>query len=91
KGAGRPRVPARDRALALAALRFVDAVTVFDEPTPLEIVEALHPDVLVKGADYRRDEVVGAAEVESWGGRVVLVPLVGGRSTSGLLARPDEA
>lgn len=87
KGPGRPLMPAEDRALLLAALRFVDAVTVFDEPTPLGLVRALRPDVLVKGADYRREEVVGADDVEGWGGRVVLLPLVEARSTSALADR----
>ncbi len=87
KGAGRPLVPAGDRAAVLAALAAVDVVVVFEEDTPLELIRHLLPDVLVKGADYRRDQVVGAEEVERAGGRVELVPLTEGRSTTGLVRR----
>ena len=59
----------------------------FDEETPLNLIKALKPDVLVKGADYRKDQVVGATEVESLGGRVVLVPIVEGKSTSELVRK----
>jgi D-beta-D-heptose 7-phosphate kinase/D-beta-D-heptose 1-phosphate adenosyltransferase len=69
----------------LAALQAVDYVTIFEEPTPLALIEALRPDVLVKGADYRRDEVVGANFVESYGGRVHLVSLKEGFSTTKIL------
>ena len=72
--------------LMLAAFPFVDAVVAFDEATPLALIEALNPDVLVKGADYSREKVVGADGVESRGGSVVLVDLVEGRSTSQALA-----
>lgn len=87
KGADRPHVPAAERARLLAALAAVDCVVVFSEETPLELIRALHPDVLVKGADYERAQIVGANDVEGWGGRVVRVPLVAGRSTSELLRR----
>jgi rfaE bifunctional protein nucleotidyltransferase chain/domain len=87
KGTDRPHVPAAERARLLAALAAVDCVVVFTEETPLELIRALHPDVLVKGADYERVQIVGAAEVEGWGGRVVRVPLVPGRSTSELVRR----
>jgi rfaE bifunctional protein nucleotidyltransferase chain/domain len=87
KGEGRPHVPAAERARLLAALAAVDCVVVFSEETPLELIRALHPDVLVKGADYERAQIVGATEVEGWGGRVVRVPLVPGRSTSELVRR----
>jgi len=89
KGSGgdRPVVPARERARLVAALESVDCVVVFDEDTPLALIERLRPDVLVKGADYARDAIVGAGEVEGWGGRVVRVPLVAGVSTTELLAR----
>jgi D-beta-D-heptose 7-phosphate kinase/D-beta-D-heptose 1-phosphate adenosyltransferase len=76
-----------DRAQVLAGLSSVDAVVLFDEPTPLALIEALRPDVLVKGADYTEDQVAGAEPVKSWGGKVVLVPLLEGRSTSRILAR----
>ena len=79
----------RTRARILAALAAVDAVVVFDESTPLRLIEAMRPDVLVKGGDYTEDEVVGAAEVRGWGGRVELVPLVHGCSTTNLIERSD--
>jgi D-beta-D-heptose 7-phosphate kinase/D-beta-D-heptose 1-phosphate adenosyltransferase len=87
KGEDRPLVPAEDRAAIVAALEGVDMVVVFDEDTPLALIRELRPDVLVKGADYRPEEVVGGPEVTGWGGRVRLVPLTEGRSTSGLLKR----
>ena len=87
KGEGRPLVPQAERAEALAALEAVDRVVVYDEDTPLAVVKALVPDVLVKGADWGADEIVGRAEVEAAGGRVVRVALVPGRSTSGLVER----
>jgi D-beta-D-heptose 7-phosphate kinase/D-beta-D-heptose 1-phosphate adenosyltransferase len=76
-----------ERARVLAALAAVDAVVVFDEPTPLELIVATRPDVLVKGGDYGVDTVVGAGEVQSWGGQVKIVPLVEGFSTTRLIAR----
>jgi D-beta-D-heptose 7-phosphate kinase / D-beta-D-heptose 1-phosphate adenosyltransferase len=87
KGPGRPLVPENERAALLAALTFVDAVTIFDEDTPLAVLEAVRPDVLVKGGDYRPEEVVGRELVESAGGRVEIVPLMPERSTSSLLER----
>jgi len=87
KGAGRPLVAASDRARILAALAAVDCVVLFAEDTPLELIQALRPDVLVKGADYALPQIVGAVEVEGWGGRVVRVPLVPERSTSELVRR----
>ncbi len=87
KGPERPLIRADDRARVLAALASVDAVVLFDGDTPLDLILALRPDVLAKGADYREQDVVGAAEVKSWGGRVVLVPLVEDRSTSGIIRR----
>jgi rfaE bifunctional protein nucleotidyltransferase chain/domain len=87
KGEGRPLVPQAERAEALAALEAVDRVVIYDEDTPLEVVKALVPDVLVKGADWAADEIVGRAEVEAAGGRVVRVALVPGRSTSGIVER----
>jgi D-beta-D-heptose 7-phosphate kinase/D-beta-D-heptose 1-phosphate adenosyltransferase len=91
KGPMRPVHDAAARALVLGALEMVDYVTVFDEPTPLELIRALRPDVLVKGADYRRDEVVGADLVESYGGRVHLAALREGLSTTRLLQRLGAA
>jgi rfaE bifunctional protein nucleotidyltransferase chain/domain len=87
KGAGRPLVPAEDRAAVLAALRPVGAVTIFPEPTPLETILLVKPTVLVKGAEYAEAEIVGAREVASWGGRIVRVAMRPGRSTSGLIAQ----
>jgi D-beta-D-heptose 7-phosphate kinase/D-beta-D-heptose 1-phosphate adenosyltransferase len=91
KGPGRPVNGVEARALVLAALEAVDYLTVFDEPTPLELIRELRPDVLVKGADYTPDEVVGADLVESWGGRVHLARLRDGVSTSRLLQRLGAA
>jgi rfaE bifunctional protein nucleotidyltransferase chain/domain len=87
KGADRPVVPERERARLVAALECVDAVVLFDEETPLALIRRLRPDVLAKGADYARDAIVGADDVEGWGGRVVRVPIVPGYSTTELLAR----
>lgn len=87
KGTDRPIVPEHDRARLLAAFACVDCVVVFDEETPLTLIERLRPDVLVKGADYTRATIVGADQVEGWGGRVVRVPLVKGQSTTELIAR----
>ncbi len=87
KGEGRPLVPAAERAEALRALESVDAVVVYDQETPIEVVRALGPDVLVKGADWAMDAIVGRAEVEQGGGRVVRVALVPGRSTSAIVSR----
>jgi D-beta-D-heptose 7-phosphate kinase / D-beta-D-heptose 1-phosphate adenosyltransferase len=87
KGADRPLVAEGERARLLAALAAVDCVVLFDEDTPLALIERLHPDVLAKGADYPREAIVGAAEVEGWGGRVVRVPLVEGQSTTGLVRK----
>ena len=87
KGPSRPIVGQNERARVLAALAAVDAVAVFAEPTPLELIVATRPDVLVKGGDYGLDTVVGAPEVQSWGGQVKIVPLVEGASTTRLIAR----
>lgn len=87
KGADRPFVPLAERARVLAALGCVDCVVPFDEATPLALIQALRPDVLVKGADYALEEIVGAAEIGKWGGRVVRVPLVPGRSTTDIVKR----
>lgn len=87
KGPSRPIVGERERARVLAALAAVDAVVVFDEPTPLELIQQTRPDVLVKGGDYTLEAVVGAHEVQSWGGRVKIVPTVEGFSTTRLIER----
>jgi len=87
KGPGRPLLPQAERAEALLALESVDQVVIYDEETPIEVVRALAPDVLVKGADWAADAIVGRAEVERGGGRVVRVALVPGRSTSAIVER----
>ena len=87
KGPTRPVNDERARAHVLAALAGVDAVVIFDEDTPLELIGRLRPDVLVKGADYSMDQVVGGAEVRSWGGEVVLAQLVPDVSTTATIAR----
>jgi D-beta-D-heptose 7-phosphate kinase/D-beta-D-heptose 1-phosphate adenosyltransferase len=87
KGPSRPVNSVEDRSWVLGALAAVDAVTVFEQDTPAELIEGLLPDVLVKGGDYRADQVVGAAAVQAAGGRVVIAPLVPGRSTSAILRR----
>ncbi len=87
KGPERPLNPQEDRAVVLAALACVDAVCLFEEDTPRELIAALLPDVLVKGGDYRPEDVVGRSEVEAAGGRLVLIPFLEGRSTTGLVER----
>ncbi len=87
KGPGRPVTPAAERAEILAALRWVDAVTVFAEDTPLETIEAVAPDVLVKGAEYGAGEVVGEPFVVARGGRVVRVPMREGHATTRMIER----
>jgi len=87
KGPGRPVSHERARARVVAGLAAVDCVVLFDEDTPLELIRALEPDVLVKGADYSRDRIVGADWVEARGGRVVRVPVVPGFSTTALVER----
>lgn len=87
KGEGRPLQPEAERAELLSALATVDAVTIFDEPTPRELVSGLLPDVLVKGGDWGPDEIVGREEVEAAGGRVVTLPYIEGYSTSALIQK----
>jgi len=87
KGPGRPIVPEAERAELLAALDCVDAVVIFDEDTPEAVVGALQPDILVKGADWAADAIVGRDIVEARGGRVVRVPLAPGYSTSSIIEK----
>ena len=87
KGSGRPLVPEGDRIRVLAGLASVDAVTLFDENAPLELISLLLPDVLVKGGDYGVEDVVGREVVEGAGGIVVVASLIGDYSTSALLER----
>jgi D-beta-D-heptose 7-phosphate kinase/D-beta-D-heptose 1-phosphate adenosyltransferase len=90
KARGRPIVGETDRALVVAALESVDSVCVFDEDTPEALIRALQPDVLVKGADYTLDQVAGRQVVQDRGGRVEILPLLEGRSTTGLIERAKE-
>ncbi len=87
KGGDRPINGEEDRAMVLAGLGCVDAVTLFDEDTPRDLVTALEPDVLVKGGDYTVETVAGAQEVIAAGGRVEIIPLVPGRSTTSIIER----
>lgn len=87
KGDGRPLQDEQTRALILSSLRFVEAVCLFAEDTPQELIEAIQPDVLVKGGDYTEDKIVGADIVKAAGGEVVTIPLTPGHSTSGLIGR----
>lgn len=87
KGDRRPIVPEAERAEVLAGLACVDFVTVFEEIDPLRLIQALQPDVLVKGGDWAEAEIIGADAVKQEGGRVVRIPLVEGAGTSALIAR----
>lgn len=87
KGENRPLQDEKSRALVLASLRFVDAVILFDEDTPLDLIRFVEPDVLVKGADYTEETIVGAGEVKARGGEVVTIPLTEGYSTSEILKK----
>lgn len=87
KGDSRPVRAQADRVYVIASLEAVDAVTIFDQDTPLELVRALQPDVIVKGGDYTPDSIVGADEVRARGGSVVVVPLTPGQSTTSIIER----
>lgn len=87
KGPERPLLPEAERAEILAALACTDAVVLFSQDTPWELILYLRPDILVKGGDYTVATIVGAREVQSWGGQVVVIPLVPGYSTTSLVAR----
>ena len=90
KGPGRPVTPEQDRATVLAGLAAVDAITFFDEDTPRTLIATLLPDVLVKGGDYRPEDIVGKTEVEAAGGRVIVLPYLEGRSTTYILQRAGK-
>jgi len=87
KGPDRPVRSEAERAYVLAGLETVDAVAVFDQDNPLELVKALRPDVIVKGGDYSPETVVGAAEVRGWGGECIIIPLTPGQSTTSIIER----
>ena len=87
KGPERPKIPEKERAEVLAAMACVDWVTIFDEADPLVLINLLKPDVLVKGADWSEEKIVGASEVKEAGGKVLRIPLEPGISTSALIKR----
>jgi len=87
KGAGRPVMPLEDRMTVLAALATVDAVVAFEQETPLQLILAARPEHLVKGGDWRPEQIAGAAEARGWGGQVHALPFRFARSTSALIAR----
>ncbi len=87
KGRGRPLMPADDRAYILSRLRAVDAVCIFEQDTPLELIQMVRPDFLIKGGDYRVEDIVGRDFVESYGGQVHTIPLIPGRSTTGIIEK----
>lgn len=90
KGPTRPMRTDAERAYMLGALECVDLVVIFPDDTPLNLVSHLRPDVIVKGGDYSEDTIVGAAEVKSWGGRVLVVPLTPGHSTTAIIRKLSE-
>jgi len=90
KGEERPFTPEEERAEILASLEMVDFVTIFEEDTPYQIIKELRPDILVKGADWAPDKIIGRDLVESWGGEVVLVPPLPGYSTTQIIKKIRE-
>lgn len=91
KGPLRPINPQEDRVEVLSSLACVDFAILFDEPTPIGLILKIKPDVLVKGADWKKSQIAGAKEVESWGGRVQRIPMVEGRSTTAIIKRISAA
>ncbi len=91
KGAGRPLNTVEDRVFIVSQLAPVDIAVVFDQPTPAELIEALLPDIVVKGGDYKPEEVSGRETVERRGGKVVIIPLTPGKSTTSLIDRILES
>jgi rfaE bifunctional protein nucleotidyltransferase chain/domain len=85
KGEKRPLVSEQERAEVLAALECIDFVTIFSEPTPLELICYLKPDILIKGGDWPEDQVVGRKEIQQWGGHVTIIPEVAGKSTTNIV------
>ena len=91
KGEKRPLMPENERADVVASLESVDYVTIFHESTPLELIEYLKPDVLVKGGDWKEKDVVGRESAEAWGGRVVIIPEIKGSSTTNIIEKVKKA
>lgn len=85
KGSNRPINDEQSRALVLASLEIVDAVVIFPDPTPLKLILAIQPEVLVKGGDYKVEDIVGAKEVQGWGGKVIINPILPGFSTTSII------
>jgi len=91
KGEKRPLMPENERADVVASLESVDYVTIFHELTPLELIEYLKPDVLVKGGDWQEKDVVGRQSAATWGGRVVIIPEIKGSSTTNIIEKVKKA
>ena len=87
KGGKRPLIPEEERAYMVASLEVVDYVTIFSEKTPLELIDYLMPNVLVKGGDWAEEKVVGRESVEKWGGKVVIIPEIEGASTTNIVEK----
>jgi D-beta-D-heptose 7-phosphate kinase/D-beta-D-heptose 1-phosphate adenosyltransferase len=87
KGEKRPLMNEKERAEILAALEFIDFVTIFQELTPLELINYLKPDILIKGGDWPEEKVVGREEIKKWGGRVAIIPEVEGKSTTNIVEK----
>ena len=87
KGEKRPLVPEAERAEIMAALESIDFVTIFPELTPRELINYLKPDIIIKGGDWQEDKVVGGGDVKKWGGRVILIPFVEGKSTTNIVEK----
>ena len=87
KGKERPLVPEKERAEIIAALEFIDFVTIFPELTPLELINYLKPDFLIKGGDWSEENIVGRKEIKEWGGRVAIIPEVEGKSTTNIVEK----
>jgi rfaE bifunctional protein nucleotidyltransferase chain/domain len=87
KGPARPVRSEAERAYVLAAMEAVDLVVLFDQDTPIDLVRALKPDVIVKGGDYTHESIVGSREVEEWGGETVIIPLTAGQSTTSIISK----
>ncbi len=87
KGEKRPLIPEEERAEILASLEFIDFITIFPELTPLELINYLKPDIIIKGGDWTEDKIVGRDDVKKWGGRVIIIPEVEGKSTTNIVEK----